>query len=112
MTSKYLTYEGGEMMIIVTFWALNPNVQPSKVAEVAAQLMQKGLWPPKSAKLLGWYVCTGGRGVTITEIEGASPEEVDFENWVMWLKEYPGIFASFESYPALSAEKAVEIVLK
>jgi hypothetical protein len=100
------------MMIVVTFWTLSPNLPPSKIAEVAAQLMQKGLYPSKNSKTLGWYVCAGGRGVTITEIEGAHPEEVEFENWVMWPKECPGIFASFESHLAVTAEKAVEITMK
>jgi hypothetical protein len=110
--SKYRMYEGGEMMIVVNFWTLNQNVPPSKIAEVAAQLMQKGLYPPKHTKVLGFYVCPGGRGVTVTEIEGASADEAAFEDWVMWVKECPGMFASFESYPALAAEKAVEITLK
>ncbi len=100
------------MMIVVSFWTLNPNLPPSKIAEVAAKLMQKGLYPAKNSKTLAWYVCPGGRGVTISEIEGAAADEVAFENWVMWPKESPGIFASFESYPALTAEKAIEITLK
>ena len=99
-------------MIVVTFWTLNPNLPPSKIAEVAAKLMQKGLYPAKNSKTLAWYVCPGGRGVTINEIEGTAPDEVAFENWVMWPKEFPGIFASFETMPALTVEKAVEITLK
>ena len=104
--------EGGEIMIIVTFWTLNPDLPPSKIAEAAAKLMQKGLYPAKHSKTLAWYVCPGGKGVTITEVEGAAADEVALENWVMWPKEVPGIFSSFESLPAVTAEKAVEIVLK
>jgi hypothetical protein len=100
-------------MITVTFWTLNPTLPPSKVAEVAAKLMQKGLWPPKDTKILGWYICPGGRGITITETEKTvAHDEALFENWVTWDKELPGIFASYETLPAITAEKAVSIVLE
>ena len=32
---KCLELHGGDKMVYVTFWALNPNVPPSKIAEVA-----------------------------------------------------------------------------
>ena len=99
-------------MIVVAFWTLNPNLPPSKIAEVGANLMQKGLYPTKNAKTLAWYACPGGRGVTITEITGAAPDEEAYEGFAMWVKECPGIFSSFEMYPAVTAEKAIEIVLK
>jgi hypothetical protein len=100
------------MGISITFWTLNPNLPPSKIAEVAAKLMQKGLWPIKGMKVLGFYVCPGGRGVTINESEGATAEELAFESYVVWTKELPGIFASYETLPAVTAEKAIEITLK
>jgi hypothetical protein len=103
--------EGFSNMIWVTFWTLNPSLPPSKVAEVAAKLTEKGLYPPKGTKILGWYICPGGRGVTISESEVASGESA-FENYVMWEKELPGIFASYETLPAVSAEKEISIVLK
>ncbi len=104
-------------MVSITFWTLNPNLPPSKIAEVAAKLMEKDLWPPKGMKLLGFYVCPGGRGVTISEAEGEGPtaataEELAFQNYVLWTKEMPGIFASYEVMPAVTAEKAVSITLK
>jgi hypothetical protein len=98
-------------MITITFWTLNPNLPPSKIAEVAAKLMEKGLWPIKGTKLLGFYVCPGGRGVTISEGEGAA-DEAAFESYVVWTKELPGIFASYETLPAVTAEKGISIVLK
>lgn len=100
------------MMVSITFWTLNPDLPPGKIAEVAAKLMQKGLWPMKGMKVLGWYVCPGGRGVTISESEGATADEQAFESFVVWTKELPGIFSSYETLPAVTAEKAIEITLK
>jgi len=99
-------------MIAITFWTLNPNLPPSKIAEVAARLLQKGVWPVKGTKILGFYVCPGGRGVTITESESATADEAAFENFVVWTKELPGIFASYETVPAVTAEKGISITLK
>jgi len=99
-------------MIFVSFWTLNPNLPPSKIAEVAAKLMQKGLFPAKNSKIIAWYVCPGGRGVTIFEAEGAAADEVALENWMMWPREYPGFFSSLETLPAVTAEKAVSMALK
>jgi hypothetical protein len=90
---------------------LNPGVSPSKVAEVYATLLEKGLYPAKHTKTLSWYVCPGGKGVTISEIEGAHADEDAFEDWMVSLRELRGIFASFETLPALTAEKAASIVL-
>ena len=100
------------MMIFVSFWTLNPDLPPGKIAEVAAKLMQMGLFPVKNSKVLAWYVCPGGRGVTIFETDAAAAGEVAIENWIIWPKENPGIFATLDTYPAVTADKAVEIALK
>jgi hypothetical protein len=84
--------EGGEMMIAVTFWTLNPSLPPSKIAEAVAKLMQKGLFPVKGVKdVLGFHVTPEGRGVTITELEqGFDAGEVGFRDYVLWTKDVPG----------------------
>lgn len=101
------------MMIFINFWTLNPNLPPSKIAEVAAKLMEKDLFPMKGVKMLGFYVCPGGRGITINEMEdSAAASETAFEDYAMWMKELPGLITSWETMPAVSAEKAISIVLK
>ena len=100
-------------MIFITFWTLNPNLPPIKMAEVAAALMQKGLYPVKGVKQIGNYICPGGRGVTINEMEdAAAASKAAFEDYAMWLKEMPGFFSSFETMPAVSIEEGISIVLK
>jgi len=100
-------------MIFITFWTLNPNLPPSKIAEVAAKLLEKGLFPLKGVKMLGFYICPGGRGITINEMEDtAAASENAFEEYAMWMKELPGLITNYETMPAVPAEKAISIVLK
>ena len=54
------------MSISVTFWKIGANVSVEEAAKVAVRLMEKGLFPSKDTKILGFYLCPGGRGVTIT----------------------------------------------
>ena len=100
-------------MILINFWTLNPNLPPSKIAEVAARLMEKEMFPLKGVKMLGFYICPGGRGITINEMEdAAAASEIAFEDYAMWMKELPGLITNYETMPAVPAEKAISIVLK
>ena len=100
-------------MIFINFWTLNPNLPPSKIAEVAAKLMEKGSFPLKGVKMLGFYICPGGRGITINEMEdAAAASETALEEYVMWMKELPGLITSWETTPASPVEKGISIVLK
>jgi len=83
MTPSAQNQKGGDIMITVTFWTLNPNLPPNKIAEAASKLMEKGLFPVKGVKdVLGFYITPGCRGVTITELkEGFDAGEVGFRNY-------------------------------
>jgi len=42
-------------MLFIAYWELNPDIDPIKIAKKVAEAAEKGLWPPKGAKVLGWY---------------------------------------------------------
>ena len=98
------------MAISITFWKLNPNIGPENIAKVAAKIMEKGLFPPEGMEILGWYICPGGKGVTITESKTIDPA-VAFKNWLVWVQEMTGFFESYEVLPAVSAQEAIQMVL-
>jgi len=98
------------LAISVTFWELNPDIPPESIAKVAAKLMEKGLFPPEGMEVIGWYICPGGKGVTITESKTIDPA-VAFRNWLIWVQEMTGFFKSYEILPAVSAAEAVQMVL-
>jgi len=98
------------LAISVTFWRLGNNVSPEDAAKVAAKLMEKGEFPPKGTEILGWYICPGGRGVTITESKSAEPADA-FKNWLAWVQERKDFFECYEVCPAVSAQDAIKMVL-
>jgi len=96
--------------ISITFWKLNPSIGPENIAKVAAKIMEKGLFPPEGMEILGWYICPGGKGVTITESKTIDPA-VAFKNWLVWVQEMTGFFEYYEVLPAVSAAEAIQMVL-
>jgi len=103
--------EGGERLSIsVTFWKLNPNVSPEDVAKLTMRLMEKKAYPPPGVKILGFYICPGGKGVTIGDSETASSETA-FKNWLTWIQERKDLFECYEVMPAVPVEAAVKMAL-
>ena len=98
------------MAISITFWKLNPSVSPEDVAKVGAKLMEEGLWPPKGTELRGFYICPGGKGVTITESKSADSADA-IRNWLMWIHDKKDMFECYEVHPAVTAEEAIAMVL-
>lgn len=98
------------MSISVTFWKLGPNVAPDEVAKLTMKLMEKKVYPPEGVKVLGFYVCPGGKGVTITESQTATSESA-FQNWLTWIQEKKDLFECYEVMPAVSVETAVKMAL-
>ena len=98
------------MSISVTFWRLNPNVSPEEVAKLTMKLMEKKAYPPEGVKVLGFYICPGGKGVTITESQTATSETA-FKSWLTWVQERRDLFECYEVMPAVSVEAAVKMAL-
>jgi hypothetical protein len=101
---------GEELAISVTFWKLGANVSPEDVAKASVKLMEKGLFPPKDTEILGFYLCPGGRGVTITESKSADSAEA-VRNWITWIQEKKDFFECYEVHPAVSVQDAIKMVL-
>jgi hypothetical protein len=98
------------MTISIAFWKLNPSISPDNLAKVAAKILEKGLYPPEGMEILGWYICPGGKGVTIIESK-ALDAAAAFKGWLVWVQEQTGFFESYEILPAVSAQEAIQMVL-
>ena len=57
-------------MLFLSYWELNPDFDPSELAEMAQMIMTKKLFPVEGTKLISWYMSTTDFwGISLTEAE-------------------------------------------
>jgi len=97
-------------VLFITYWELNPDFDPSELADLAQKILSKGLYPTEGVKQIGWYVSTGDFwGVTISE---ADNEEQLVKDSNVWRLAKPGIFNSIKTSTAMEIAKVVPILMK
>jgi len=96
-------------MLFLSYWELNENITPKDIVELAAKLMEKGIWPAEGTEILGFYVTTEVPiwGITIEEAESV---ESILKGAAVWTNEKPGFFKVLRVSPAMPAEEAIRIV--
>lgn len=97
-------------MIFITYWELNPDFDPSELAEIAQKIINKKLWPVEGTKEIAWYVSNSDFwGVLILE---ADNEEQITEVFAMWRMTKPGIFKFMKTTPASQVVKRLPPLMK
>ena len=97
-------------MLFITYWELNPDFDPSEMAEIATTLLKKKLYPVPGVKQIGWYVSTSDMwGITIEEAEN---EEQMAKGSMMWRLAKPGYLRVMKTTPAMEAVKIIPLVMK
>ena len=98
-------------MLFLSYWELNEAFVPKDVAKLAAELMEKGLWPLEGTKMLGWYITSDipHWGITIYEAETA--EQV-MKGALVWENAKPGIFKVLKVSSAMTAEDAIPVAME
>ena len=97
-------------MLFVSYWELNENITPKELAELAAELMEKNLWPVEGTEILGFYVTTDVPiwGITIEDAENV---ETLLKGAAVWTNAKPGVFKVLKVSPAMTAEDAIPIIM-
>ena len=97
-------------MLFMTYWELNPDFDPSELADMAQKIISKKLWPVEGTKEVGWYISTSDHwGVTIIEAEN---EEQLLKMASMWRIAKPGVFKFVKTTPAMELTKTLPITMK
>jgi hypothetical protein len=97
-------------MLFISYWELNPDFDPSEMAEIAQKLVSKQLYPAEGVKSIGWYVSTSDYwGISIDEAES---EEQLAINSQMWRIAKPGFIKFMRTSPAMEAIKILPILMK
>ncbi len=97
-------------MIFISYWELNPDFDPSEMAEIAQKLISKQLYPAKGVKQIAWYVSTSDYwGISIDEAEN---EEDLARNSQMWRIAKPGFIKYMRTSPAMETTKILPVLMK
>ena len=97
-------------MLFISYWELNPDFNPTEMAEIASNLISKKLYPTQGVKEIGFYMSVSDHwGITIEE---ADSEEALMRNTQMWRIAKPGMIKSIKSTPALEVAKGIPVVMK
>ncbi len=97
-------------MIFISYWELNPDFDPSELAELAQTLISKKVWPAEGVKEIGWYASASDHwGITIVEADNI--DQV-VENAAMWRIAKPGIFKLIKTTPGIEIAKMLPVLMK
>jgi hypothetical protein len=103
-------YEKGDIMLFITYWELNPDFDPSELADIAQKLLSKKLYPVAGTKDIGWYISTGDYwGITISEAQNEEQMAIGSN---IWRIAKPGLFKFIKSTPAMDITKTIPIMTK
>jgi len=96
-------------MLFLSYWELNEKFTPKDIVELAAELMEKNLWPPEGTEILGFYTTTEVPIWGITIEEAKSVESI-LKGAAAWTNAKPGFFKVLRVSPAMTAEDAIRII--
>lgn len=96
-------------MQLLTYFELNPNLNPSEIAEIGASLIKKGMVGIEGQKILAWYITTCYWGIVLTEMEN---ETAAFKATNAWRIAKPGVFTVWKTGPAMKSEDAIPLLMK
>ncbi len=97
-------------MLFISYWELNPDFDPSELAELAQKLISKKLFPVEGTKQIGFYISTSDYwGITIEE---ADSEEQMAQGSNIWRLVKPGYIKVMKTTPAMDATKMIPLVMK
>jgi hypothetical protein len=95
-------------MRFISYFELNPEFDPSELASVGMNLMEKKLYPAKGVETIAWYISTGYWGISITEAESV---EAMMNNVNAWRIAKPGIFKTYKVEPAMDTKELIPKVV-
>ncbi|MFW9941905.1 MAG: DUF3303 domain-containing protein [Candidatus Thorarchaeota archaeon] len=97
-------------MLFISYWELNPDFDPSEMAEIAQMLMSKKLYPAEGVNDIAFHVSTNDYwGISISE---ADSEEAMARSTNMWRIAKPGFVKLVKTTLAMEVAKILPILVK
>ena len=97
-------------MLFIQYWELNPDFDPTELAEITQKLIKKKLTPGEGETTLHVYFSTSEYwGITITK---ADSEEVLWQSAQIWRIAKPGIFKVLKISPVVDLVKSIPFLVQ
>ncbi|KKK69256.1 hypothetical protein LCGC14_2935870 [marine sediment metagenome] len=97
-------------MLFITYWELNPQMDPSALADAAQIILNKKLYPTEGVTQHTWLISADGYwGITVSEAETVEQLAKDV---AVWKVAHPGLFTAFKSSPAMEPGKMIPLIMK
>ena len=97
-------------MKIITYYELNPDLDPSAIGNLAAKFVSKGMYPAKGVKEIAWYNTAADYwGITVTEVEN---EEAFLNSVNMFRIAMPGVFKVLKSSLVMEVKDVIPAIAK
>jgi len=97
-------------MLFIGYWEINPDFEPSELAEIAQNLISKKVYPAEGVKEIGFYMSVSDYwGISILE---ADSEEAMARNTNMWRIAKPGWITLIKVTPAMEVVKLLPVLMK
>ena len=97
-------------MLFISYWELNPDLDPSEIADVAQELISRKVYPAEGIKDIVFHVSTSDFwGITLTEAES---EEAMVRSTNMWRIAKPGLMKFIKTSPAMEVVKVLPVLMK
>ena len=93
-------------MRFIAYFELNPDFDPSELAEVGIDLMKRKLYPAEGVETLAWYMTPGNWGISVSEAESV---DALMRNVHAWRIAKPGIFKFYKIEPAMDTKDLIPI---
>ena len=93
-------------MRFISYFELNPDFDPSELAEVGIDLMKRKLYPAEGVETLAWYMAPGNWGISVSEAESV---DALMRNVHAWRIAKPGIFKFYKIEPAMDTKDLIPI---
>ncbi len=100
---------GDKEVLFASLWQVNVEKHsPQEAAAIAAKAFEKGIYPPKGVEIVGQWLTTQGRGITIFKAE--DPGAVLMEGDVFGI-EKSGFFKHQETFPVMNMAEHIGGIL-
>ncbi len=97
-------------MLFISYWELNPEFDPSELAELAQKLISKKLFPVEGVNQIGFYISTSDFwGISVEEAEN---EEQMAKDSNIWRLAKPGYIKLMKTTPAMEVIQMVPLLMK